>query len=354
MTPEPSPHSDPSGAPPTMEDVARAVGLHRTTVSLALRNHPRIPEATRTRVKDAAASLGYRPHPLVSALMTYRANHRKPTWRGTLGLITSGSESTSWSLSAAYRLMHAGALARAHELGYDLQPFWAYDPALPVARFNTMLRTRNVPGVIVAPLLAPAPLPPLEWQRLSAVAIGFSLREPELHRVTNDYFHSMITAVTHTLKAGRRRIGLMLDRGINARVDHLWLSAYLMQQRIQPDMEPLEPLLPAHGLTPELLRAWLERERPDAIISLPGSRIREQITALGYRVPEEIAWISLGCYDRSGADAGIFQNYELIGQAAVDFLIGMINRGERGIPEQSYTLQIKGMWVDGASLSSGL
>ncbi len=53
----------------TLDDVARSAGVHRTTVSLALRNHPRIPQATRDRVKQIANDLGYRINPLVSALM---------------------------------------------------------------------------------------------------------------------------------------------------------------------------------------------------------------------------------------------------------------------------------------------
>ena len=49
--------------------VAERAGFSRATVSRALRNHPGIPEATRQRVVDAAAALGYRPNPLVAALM---------------------------------------------------------------------------------------------------------------------------------------------------------------------------------------------------------------------------------------------------------------------------------------------
>jgi len=46
-----------------MRDVARAAGVHQTTVSLALRNHASIPAATRERIKAAAAELGYKQIP---------------------------------------------------------------------------------------------------------------------------------------------------------------------------------------------------------------------------------------------------------------------------------------------------
>lgn len=51
-----------------MEDVARAAGVHQTTVSRALRNDRRLPEQTRQRIRKLAERLGYRPHPLLTAL----------------------------------------------------------------------------------------------------------------------------------------------------------------------------------------------------------------------------------------------------------------------------------------------
>lgn len=45
----------------TSHDVARLAGVTQSTVSRALRDDPRIPEATRARVREAAASLAYIP-----------------------------------------------------------------------------------------------------------------------------------------------------------------------------------------------------------------------------------------------------------------------------------------------------
>src|SRR4051794_7470235 len=46
---------------PTSHDVARAAGVSQPTVSRALRDDPRVTEATRQRVRAAAAELGYVP-----------------------------------------------------------------------------------------------------------------------------------------------------------------------------------------------------------------------------------------------------------------------------------------------------
>ena len=58
--------------PATLQDVADRAGVHRSTVALALRDHPRIPEATRVRIKAVADQLGYRVNPFVAALMQSR------------------------------------------------------------------------------------------------------------------------------------------------------------------------------------------------------------------------------------------------------------------------------------------
>ena len=52
----------------TQLDVAREAGVHRSTVSLAFRNHPSIPAETRERVMRVAKKLGYTIDPMLAAL----------------------------------------------------------------------------------------------------------------------------------------------------------------------------------------------------------------------------------------------------------------------------------------------
>ena len=46
-----------------IKDVARRAGVSPTTVSHALGGQRPVSEATRKRVQEAVAELGYRPHP---------------------------------------------------------------------------------------------------------------------------------------------------------------------------------------------------------------------------------------------------------------------------------------------------
>ena len=52
---------------PTIRTLAEALGVSRTTVSEALRNHPRVNLETRRRVQEWAQSAGYRFNPLASS-----------------------------------------------------------------------------------------------------------------------------------------------------------------------------------------------------------------------------------------------------------------------------------------------
>jgi len=71
----------------TSTDVARAVGLSRTTVSYVLNDTPgqKIPENTRRRVLDAAASLGYAPSAAARTLRSgrYRISAVRPARHGS-------------------------------------------------------------------------------------------------------------------------------------------------------------------------------------------------------------------------------------------------------------------------------
>src|SRR5690606_18100520 len=53
----------------TLSDIAKQAEVHVTTVSLALRNHPRLPERTRKRIQKIAEELGYQPDPVLQALV---------------------------------------------------------------------------------------------------------------------------------------------------------------------------------------------------------------------------------------------------------------------------------------------
>ena len=68
--------------PPAMSDVAQVAGVSHQTVSRVLNAHPSVRPATRARVLEAIAELGYRRNTAARALVTRRS--------GTIGVVTTG------------------------------------------------------------------------------------------------------------------------------------------------------------------------------------------------------------------------------------------------------------------------
>jgi LacI family transcriptional regulator len=76
------------------------------------------------------------------------------------------------------------------------------------------------------------------------------------------------------------------------------------------------------------------------------------LRALGRAAPRDVAVVSL---DRRSTDrgiAGVRQDYARLGASAVDLLVGLTQRNERGLPATASTLLTEGVWHDGRTLSA--
>jgi LacI family transcriptional regulator len=94
--------------------------------------------------------------------------------------------------------------------------------------------------------------------------------------------------------------------------------------------------------------AWLRKYRPEAILSdIPETR--KYLGELGYRIPKDIGLAATSVLD-GNADAGVEQNSEEIGKAAVETLLSLLNHNLVGVPQIVREVVITGTWVDGSSL----
>ena len=75
----------------THKDIAARFGCDKSTVSLALRGHPRIPDATRRQICKLAERMGYRPDPALSMLARHRWAHHDAGNGATLAYIVDKS-----------------------------------------------------------------------------------------------------------------------------------------------------------------------------------------------------------------------------------------------------------------------
>ena len=250
---------------PSLGQIAESAQVSRAAVSMALRNHPRIPPATRLRIQKIATELGWKPNPLLAEAMSAIRAGQPPAERITLAWITAHPTRLGWRDYPFFRRCHAGAEARANAAGYRLEHFWLGDAGGSVKRLGDILLARGITGVLIAPLPEPTNLA-LPWHQIAAATVAYTLVEPRLHRATDNHCASARVAVAHLRAGGRRRIGLALSANYDRRVQGLWSAGYLWQAHEEGIANPDLLHRPAE-LDATAFGAWLERAQPDAVIS---------------------------------------------------------------------------------------
>ncbi len=332
----------------TIQEVAKRAGVSPMTVSRALRNHPNVLPATRRRILAAAGELGYRPHPLVASLMaSIRAGPRGKTPSETIAFVTVDAHRDGWRHGTAFAYFE-GAGERAADLGFNLEEFWMMEPGMTPERASQILHTRNTRGLLIAPAPCPMDTVSLDWENFAAVAFGYSVRKPRLHRVTNHQIHSVRLAVRTLRERGYRRIGLAVERGADDRVDNNWLSGFLYSYYSFPSRQRVKPCVPGR-MEEKAFKSWFRRHRPDAVLG-GDLKILEWLGELGATVPGDVAFVNLDYYPDAGRMAGIDQNSRAIGAAAVELLAEQLYHNVRGIPGKPKVLLVDSDWVEGPTV----
>ncbi len=348
----------------TLADVARAAGVHVTTVSLAMRNHPRLPAETRERLQSLARKLGYAPDPLLRALVAYRGRTMERRNQPTLAYVTNWATAWGWKKVTAHPNFYAGAQAKAQELGYKLEHFWMREPGLTQGRLSNILRARGIHGIIIASHgREMGDALQFDWANFSAVKIDYFPHEPAVHNVTNNQCDIVRLAMRKVMAAGYRRIGLVMHRGWDHAVDHLWTAGYLCEQQLLgfreripahlfPEPEPVERWLNESKsqvvVEPAAFADWFKKHRPEVILS-KASFVLPLLAEMGVKVPRDVAFVDLFLGKPDGVTAGVRQNHEEVGGLAVEILAGQLAHNKYGVPQIPTTTYVEGTWFDGTS-----
>jgi DNA-binding LacI/PurR family transcriptional regulator len=104
----------------TIREIAAAAGVSAMTVSLALRGSREVSAATRKRIQELAESMGYRPNPMVSALMQQVAAGRRVGDGEKIAMISTDRELEGWKGNFWLGGVVGGAAEQARELGFGL------------------------------------------------------------------------------------------------------------------------------------------------------------------------------------------------------------------------------------------
>jgi LacI family transcriptional regulator len=311
----------------TLQDIGRKLGLSATTISLALRNHPRISRETKERISVLLEEMKYEPNRVARALVTGKSN--------LIGVIVPNS-SDQYYAEVFRGIEDAARLANYHVLlsngSYDLEGY--------ADRVKEMMGLR-VEGIIAAPpFMSEKPKLPRFWQDLresdfQVVMVNRQLDPPLFHQVAADYASGVRMAVEALASMGHRRVAYISGEPAMLPIRQR-LAAFRKASRKQAfddDPELFEnSLLTFAGGYDACRRLWLKLKRkPTAIVSFSDTvavgvlrYLHEQKVA----VPEEVSVV--GC---DGTTVGEFTYSSLttvstpmydVGKQAFDLLLGAI------------------------------
>lgn len=322
----------------TMQNIADELGVSLMTVSLALNGKGKISSATRSRVLQTAARLGYRPNAAARATATGRFNNialmldsdisRDHLPPDLLYGIQQSLEKRGMSVSLAH-------LSDEQLLNDELMP--------------SILRQINADGLIInyKHNVPPKLTDLLRQHRIPAVWIE-SDRENDC--VCHDHVNAGATATRHLLEIGHTRIAFVDNHHGDPEPTNLHhFSLYHRREGYRCAMEEArhEPwLIHLDDATPKQhdryawVRSWLDMpvgKRPTAVVTyVNGSAIPVYLTALqmGMSVPGDLSIVSIG--DRSEMRGLPLTHVALdvfgMGRVAVEMLLKKIDRTGCDLP----------------------
>ena len=337
---------------PTIRTIALAAKVSNCTVSRALRGDTHLSEKTRERIQNLAREMGYEVNAYVSSWMAHvRSTKVETPFQGCLGYLNYHKTHQPLTMWDTPRRQIEGATARALELGYRLEHLAVWHEGLSRERVQQILHTRAIQGILL-PVSGQLAEIDLSFDSLACVAIGHHITQPPVHFTSADHHAMILTACKELSKSGYQRIGLVLADDSDQRLELRPSSAFLGWQHRLPKSRHIPPLLHKKELEEAFLIDWCRRYRVDSILcphAFRGTKIERCLVDNNFRIPEDIAIATLDWHGASRDEAGVDQRHELIGAAAVDILVHMLNHNVYGIPKTPRSTLIEGVWRPGAS-----
>ncbi len=331
----------------TLREIAAKSGYHFTTVSLALRKHSSIPASTQEKILKVANSLGYKPDPVLSALVAYRHEKRPPAFAGTLVWLENYTADYDWQSVPLFREYFEGASEQAEKRGFRIERFDLRSKGMSARRAQQILTTRGIGGLLVPPQVEAHSHIDLDWNTFSAISFGYTLEEPGLHVVSSNHFRMMVKLMEELHERGYQRPGLVMLRRSSERVENKWIAAFLGESFRESETLPHPPLL-LDTWDADAFDRWFEQHEPDVLIA--GSRqipeLLPHLETSGIRMPKDVGFADHNLSDEDTELAGMKQNPRLVGKAAISVLAGLIQRNEKGPPASPTHTLVDGFWFD--------
>lgn len=266
----------------TSQDVARLAGVSQSTVSRALAEHASVSEATRGKVREAAAALGYRPNVLARSLITQRS--------GLIAIVVASMDNPFyWEVLTLFS--QALQASGQQLLLFTIGPRETFDAVI-----RKVLQYRVDGVIVVSAVLSSRAIAECREAGLPVVLFNRYVDRDDLNVVVCDNVEGGRAVATLLANTGHRSFGF-ISGVADTSTNRDRLAGFREQlDRLGLPMPAVEHGDYAYESGREAVkRLVLQGERPDAIFcandimaigALDGLRLD-----LGLRVPEDVSVI---------------------------------------------------------------
>lgn len=313
----------------TLQDIADRLRVSRTTVSLALRDHPRISGPTKSKIFSLAKRMGYEPDRVARSLATGHSS--------LIGVMVP--DSTNVYYSEVIR----GIEEAANLAGYSVVlANGSYDLAVEARRIQEMIQLR-VAGVIAAPAFR-TEKPKLNefWNGLRSsnfplVLLNRQLRPAIFHQVSADNLTGMQLAVEAVASLGHRRVAYLYGkrRTVPANQRLAAFRSYARQHHFDGDRALLVPCdIGPRGGYEACREIWSRvKRKPTAIMTLSDAEafgVLRFLKERGLQVPQDVSVMGFDGFELADYATTTLSTVATpmheIGMQAVEILIHVLNK----------------------------
>lgn len=335
----------------SIKDLARESGLSTSTISLALRDSPRVKATTRHRVQTLAQEMGYRPDPSMAHLASRRWARDRAARQSPLGLILHGEKGSQLVGAPKALLEPTREVVKAR--GFRLIEHYLGDRS-EAKEVAESLRAEGVRGLFVMPVLDPDQrvMEAFDFAHFTPIALGRGRYPLPLHTVSFNHFDAMRQCLNEAWRRGYRHIGVAPfahrpwsfddSRTLGA------ATAELFTGRVTESDVAQHFFCGPHEDREGFLK-WAFNGHFDAVVIFSGSYyhwLKEEADARGTACP---GCVTLHAHPGSPV-TGTNMSHEDLLTCALSHLESLMRNNEWGIPRQRHTHLIDALWHEGGTL----
>ena len=278
----------------TLKDIAKAVNVSHTAVSMALNGRAGVGDVTRQRILDAAKEMNYMPNLAARSLISNKTD--------TLGLVISNIA------DPFYPQLARGVEVRANELGYNIILNNTDGSVQKEKHCIKTLLSRGVDGIICSTATVDDPnLDLLMERRFPFVALNrVPVDRPDADKIDYviiDSYSGGYKAMNHLFRLGHDRIAVIAGAKKTSTTRERTRGA---RQAMQDAGLKLDPKLIAYcnyerdRATAAARRLLATDTPPTAFFTQDDNMalgVREAVFSLGLRIPEDVALVGFDDID---------------------------------------------------------